>query len=321
MKIDQLTHKYFAYGSNMHPGQMLLRCPGAKALGVARLDGWAVRINDRGVATIVPRDQSSVEGVLWDATTACMKALDRYEGVSVGLYSRANVAVQTGEGVVDAVVYIGGSADEGDPRPGYLQGILAGAECFGVSEEHMNRLRNLARGPLPWEGRGGLIPDCFFDYEDNLRGPEPYPGEADEVQAQLEEVRQQIALGDVGTAEEWSGAGVVIESIYRVRRPGGFFPEPLHVTTTAAPELSWLFERICEIFGPTSYYAHGMKEELFDRLGRVALRRRLAAQGNDRAVLLHEVLDEALHVLHQLDGGTFFAPDLVVHTAGGPVAL
>ncbi len=44
---------YFAYESNMHVGQMALRCPASRPLGRAWLDDWRFRINKRGTATIV----------------------------------------------------------------------------------------------------------------------------------------------------------------------------------------------------------------------------------------------------------------------------
>ena len=45
---------YFAYGSNMSVGQMRARCPAARAVGPAQLDGWRFFINRRGTAAIRP---------------------------------------------------------------------------------------------------------------------------------------------------------------------------------------------------------------------------------------------------------------------------
>ena len=39
---------YFAYGSNMHLGQMAVRCPGSRMLGLVAKPGWRFMINQRG---------------------------------------------------------------------------------------------------------------------------------------------------------------------------------------------------------------------------------------------------------------------------------
>ena len=39
-----LTQTYFAYGSNLDAAQMRARCPSAKLLGAAILDGYRLRL-------------------------------------------------------------------------------------------------------------------------------------------------------------------------------------------------------------------------------------------------------------------------------------
>jgi gamma-glutamylcyclotransferase (GGCT)/AIG2-like uncharacterized protein YtfP len=135
---------YFAYGSNMNPDQMAVRCPEAAPAGVALLKGWRVAINSRGVATIVPDEAGSfVEGVLWWVTEACLRSLDRYEGVARGNYVRKTLQVRLDHQVVQAIVYVASSSDLGEPRSGYLEDILNGANHFSLSRAYRRRLEAL----------------------------------------------------------------------------------------------------------------------------------------------------------------------------------
>ena len=62
---------YFAYGSNMHPGQMRNRCPGCSFGAAARLRDYQLAFSrpwaawgGGGVADIQPSPGSIVEGVV-----------------------------------------------------------------------------------------------------------------------------------------------------------------------------------------------------------------------------------------------------------------
>jgi gamma-glutamylcyclotransferase (GGCT)/AIG2-like uncharacterized protein YtfP len=136
---------YFAYGSNMNPDQMAARCPEARPVGVAVLEGWNVAINSRGVATIVPDEAGSiVEGVLWSVSEVCLQSLDRYEGVKNGHYVRETFELRLNHSLVLAIVYVASSSDLGEPRAGYLEGILHGADHFGISRAYRARLTALS---------------------------------------------------------------------------------------------------------------------------------------------------------------------------------
>ena len=135
---------YFAYGSNLDPEQMQQRCPGAEAAGVARLDGWQFRIGQRGVATIVESSGTQVWGGLWAVTDEHVAALDRAEGVHVGLYRRETLAVDRGDETVDAVVYIEDFTGDGEARPGYLERIVRGAAWFELPPDYRSGLAEVA---------------------------------------------------------------------------------------------------------------------------------------------------------------------------------
>ena len=135
---------YFAYGSNMDAGEMARRCPGATLIGLGALAGFRFLINSRGVATITPHPGSRVHGVLWSLNSGHLRALDRYEGVHHGLYSRTRVPVRAPTGAVDAWVYIAADSTRGSPRPGYLEGVVTAARRAGLPADYIAELEGAA---------------------------------------------------------------------------------------------------------------------------------------------------------------------------------
>lgn len=137
---------YFAYGSNMCRRRMDGRCRSHRAEGAAVLDGFALTINRRGVATVVAREGAAVEGVLWWIGAADEASLDRAEGVGTpGRYDRHVLAVRRPDGTaVEALVYIDADgAPGGRCRDGYGVFLLDGAREFGLSEAYRRHLERL----------------------------------------------------------------------------------------------------------------------------------------------------------------------------------
>ena len=93
---------YFAYGSNMNLNQMAFRCPDAEVVESVRLEGYrlAFRTNGggNGVATILPKEGSYVDGVLWRISERDEQHLDHYEGFPF-LYGKEPVTVTNQDGV------------------------------------------------------------------------------------------------------------------------------------------------------------------------------------------------------------------------------
>lgn len=134
---------YFAYGSNMDESQMAHRCPTAKLVGRARLDGYKFIINNRGVASIIKSDDSFVDGILWSVFPDDEKALDRYEGISSNFYFKTEITLEslrTGE-PCSAIVYIASTNSFGQPRPGYLEKIIRAAEKFKFDAKYCAELK------------------------------------------------------------------------------------------------------------------------------------------------------------------------------------
>jgi hypothetical protein len=130
---------YFAYGSNMDVDQMADRCPSAEIVGVCRLDGHRFLINSRGVATLIPDAAGYVLGILWDLPPADEQTLDDYEGVPT-YYQRHLIAVENNREAIQALFYQAPNRTPGQPRRGYMQGIVAAARRHGFDEAYIAEL-------------------------------------------------------------------------------------------------------------------------------------------------------------------------------------
>lgn len=135
---------YFAYGSNMNPVQMLMRCPYSKAVARATISGYRLAINSRGVATIVRAEKSSVSGVLWKISRIEESFLDCFEGVDSGAYVKRYIPVSFNGRKSKALVYVDVNSDSGVPRAGYLEKIIRGAEYFNLDRDYISKLERLA---------------------------------------------------------------------------------------------------------------------------------------------------------------------------------
>jgi hypothetical protein len=127
----------------MNPEQMSVRCPGAQATTIARLDDWQVRIGVRGVATIVEAPNRQTWGVLWTVSPSDVRSLDLAEGVALHRYRPEHLTVHDPGGARTARTYIEDFLGDGDPRPGYLQLILDGARHFNLPGPYCSLLAAL----------------------------------------------------------------------------------------------------------------------------------------------------------------------------------
>ena len=135
------TRVYFAYGSNMHGGEMAERCPEADFIGPARLAGFTFRIATGGYGTIVADKNGVVHGVLWTLSPDDERSLDEYEGVPQGLYKRMLVEVEQPEGQhAQAFAYHALDETPGRPVKGYLETVLVAARSQGLPDEYITML-------------------------------------------------------------------------------------------------------------------------------------------------------------------------------------
>ena len=154
-KVDPLGHRLFAgmnmplvfsYGSNMDVAAMAARCPRSKPLGPTRLARHRLAIMREGWLTAVRDNGATVHGVLWDIALADMRALDRYEGLGDGLYTKSLQAVLTPGGAKRAIIYLGANAGPGATRADYLAGVIAAARHWRLPEATLATLAAFGSG-------------------------------------------------------------------------------------------------------------------------------------------------------------------------------
>lgn len=159
--MSAASRRYLAYGSNLCAQQMAQRCPQAEAGEVITLSGWRFAINRRGVATLLQEDGAEAVGLVWHLTEACERHLDRYEGVRSNAY-RKEVIDAGGE---PALVYLASEERPGQPRPGYLEGILDAAKRLGIAPAHREEIANWGRPVQPW-----LVEEVLAGYQLDPQG-------------------------------------------------------------------------------------------------------------------------------------------------------
>jgi gamma-glutamylcyclotransferase (GGCT)/AIG2-like uncharacterized protein YtfP len=128
---------HFAFGSNMSRALMRRRCPGARALGPAQLDGWRYVITCDGYASLVRDPGARVHGVLWRLTPRDLAALNAYEQRA---YLRRIMPVHHGAACRAALVYLAPERGGGTARPGYQELVVAAAREWKLPEPYVAAL-------------------------------------------------------------------------------------------------------------------------------------------------------------------------------------
>ena len=137
---------YLAYGSNLNRNQMRMRCPGAKPLGTAVIEGYRLLFKGSKTGaylTIEPAEGHYVPVAVWQVTEDDEKVLDRYEGYPT-FYYKTDIKV-TYHGILSnmirtcrAFVYImHEDRPLGQPTEYYLQVCAGGYRFFNFD---INRL-------------------------------------------------------------------------------------------------------------------------------------------------------------------------------------
>jgi gamma-glutamylcyclotransferase (GGCT)/AIG2-like uncharacterized protein YtfP len=148
--MEEQMHQMFAFGSNMSLNQMHSRCPGARAMGKATLEGYVLdfpRLGKKrrcGVASISQSSGGVVEGVIYEISDEELAKLDWFEGVGVSAYRREMVPVQLFDGTpIDVWAYFANPQDGGPflPSREYLDTIVEGAIEHGLSAGYVERLK------------------------------------------------------------------------------------------------------------------------------------------------------------------------------------
>ncbi|AQA24291.1 gamma-glutamylcyclotransferase [Rhodococcus oryzae] len=138
---------YAAYGSNMHPEQMLKRCPHSPMAGTGWLHGWRLTFSggdigwEGALATVVEDPDSSVFVVLYDVPDEDEVSLDRWEGSELGIHRKIRLRVDTDGEPVLAWLYVLDAYEGGLPSARYLGVMAEAAEIAGAPAEYVRDLR------------------------------------------------------------------------------------------------------------------------------------------------------------------------------------
>ena len=132
---------YFAYGANIDPDSMRLRCPAAEALGEFYLQDWRLAFYSH--ATVVPSPGDQVPGVLWRLTPECEASLDAFEGYP-SYYIKTDIE-QAGRRFF---VYEMTQPLRGFPSSGYTQLIARAYPHWGLKQTYLEQALN------EWRSRG-----------------------------------------------------------------------------------------------------------------------------------------------------------------------
>jgi len=137
---------YFAYGSNMCSVRMRERAPSAVAIGIAHLQHHCVICNKRGQdgtakANIVPRQNASTYGVLYEINTNEMALLDTeetgYRRVEKMLLNHLNQEVHAQTYVAFRFTHRPVTTDW------YKSLIIQGATEHGLPDDYIRTLEHL----------------------------------------------------------------------------------------------------------------------------------------------------------------------------------
>lgn len=144
---------YFAYGSNMHPHRMVERVSSAEALGIGRLEKYALCFHKRSWkdgsgkcnAFYTGNSHDEVIGVVYRMLCSDKPVLDSYEGAGKG-YKVNNISVLHDNGERRVFAYIAEDTHIDDrllPFSWYKQYVVNGAEHHGLPESYIHSLKSI----------------------------------------------------------------------------------------------------------------------------------------------------------------------------------
>lgn len=135
---------YIAYGSNLDQRQMQWRCPDAKVVAKSWIHDHRLVFQGRDYgahANVIPENGKDVPVIIWAISKMDEMALDRYEGVRGGYYTKETMEIEVAGKMQKALIYIMGpaySAYTGIPTDDYLEGIAMGYGDFNLDIRVLN---------------------------------------------------------------------------------------------------------------------------------------------------------------------------------------
>lgn len=129
-------HYYFAYGANTNLTEMLMRCPEAKVIGNAYLDGYTFRWRKYADIEISTSDEYVI-GVLWELNDNDLSSLDEYEGYPL-IYFRQRVIINKDNKNYTSWVYMMTNQNvEIEPDDDYKELLFEGYRQNNISSEQL----------------------------------------------------------------------------------------------------------------------------------------------------------------------------------------
>lgn len=133
---------YFAYGSNLNLRHVRRHAPGAKPVGVARLDGY--KLVFRRFIDITPDKSGHVWGAVYDISPACERALDAYEGFPT-LYRKITLDVEvsgaSGQAMAQAMAYVMNEDGVAPPEIAYFTAVVQGYRDWKLDPAPLTKAR------------------------------------------------------------------------------------------------------------------------------------------------------------------------------------
>lgn len=146
---------YLAYGSNLNVRQMLWRCPDARMIGNAELEGYELLFKGSKTGaylTVEEKEGSTVPVGVWEVTPSDEISLDRYEGFPNFYYKKELTIEYRGlrSGAVRkrrAFVYImHEDRPLGYPSPQYVRTCTEGYLDFGFDLTFLSEALRKSKG-------------------------------------------------------------------------------------------------------------------------------------------------------------------------------
>ena len=125
---------YIAYGSNINLEQMSNRCPNSKVVGKEMLKGYELEF--RGVATIVPKENTEVPVLIWEIDGRDEHSLDKYEGFP-NYYRKELFEIDVNGEKKECMAYLMNSGHISPPMSYYYNVIKQGYEANGMDTSYL----------------------------------------------------------------------------------------------------------------------------------------------------------------------------------------
>ena len=132
---------YIAYGSNLDTEQMAYRCPGAKVVAKSWLHDYRLVFQGHPYgahANVIPEEGQDVPVAIWEIDKYDEMALDRYEGVRGGYYTKEYFTIEVAGEMKEALIYIMTPHGFGIPADLYLETIARGYRDFNLDVRILN---------------------------------------------------------------------------------------------------------------------------------------------------------------------------------------